>query len=201
MFLAHYDIMGNTVRKYLDISFRKHSTLKHFTGDDTPHSILLGAQANIPYFSECNKANTHIHVFNRWLEGTVFLQDIIFVHHGLKYNDFSECNGEAITEWHYHTGSILKDTQVHPAPRVAIKLPYSPQQVYHSGQHPTGPGCGRNGTCWLFQRAGEENTHKHTHTHTHRFQKITLHSPISLHFRGSKTFCKADEARGYFINH
>ena len=64
------------------------------------------------------------------------------------------------TEWHYHTSSILSDTQVHLALRVGVRLPYSPQQVCQSGQHPAGPGCGRNGTCWQFQIAGEAETQR-----------------------------------------
>lgn len=47
---------------------------------------------------------------------------------------------------------------MHPKLRRGISWLHSPQQVCHSGQHPAGPGCGRNGTCWQFQIAGGRHT-------------------------------------------
>lgn len=44
--------------------------------------------------------------------------------------------------------------------RGAIRLIYSPQWVCDTGQHPAGPGCDRNGTCWRFQISGEANAQR-----------------------------------------
>lgn len=85
----------------------------------------------------------------------------------------------------HHRSSILKDAQVHPALTGGISWPYSPQQVCHSGQLLAGPGCGKNGTCWQFQIAGETERER-----AFRKKKKSAISPISLHFSKSKGLWK-----------
>lgn len=75
---------------------------------------------------------------------------------------------------------------MHPAKREGLRLLYLPQQVSHSGQHPARPGCGRNGTCWQFQKAEEA----HTHTHTQSFQKKLCLSQPLIKFSESNIFWK-----------
>lgn len=106
-------------------------------------------------------------------------------------------------KWQNESQFDFKYAEVHPALRTDIRLPYSPQQVCQSGQHPAGPGCGRNGTCWQFQITGEAETQKKS------FQKNFWPLQSSLHYSESKISwikraitveCKWI-TRGYLMSH
>lgn len=67
------------------------------------------------------------------------------------------CQGTPVRKFHFKDHSSALGEGGYSADAL---VSYSPQQVCDNGQHPAGPGCDRNGTCWRCQIAGEADTQK-----------------------------------------